>query len=168
MDSEQTVPILSRLSPAPGSVRARKRVGRGPGSGLGKTCGRGVKGQKSRSGNRKPARGFEGGQMPLLRRLPKFGFRNPFPKQVATVNVGALGGLEAGTILGPEELAARRLVRGRYEFVKILGGGELDNALVVKAHAFSASARAKIEGAGGKVELLAPQSSSKKELEPGG
>lgn len=139
---------LHELSPAPGSRKSRKRVGRGPGSGLGKTAGRGHKGQKSRSGYSRRA-GFEGGQMPLVRRVPKRGFTNVFRTQYTVVNLDALEGLE-GTV-DPQLLRDRGLVRkGRP--VKILGGGEVSKALVVRAHRFSTQARSKIEAAGGTCE----------------
>src|SRR5215831_8362847 len=119
---------LSNLSPAKGSRPARKRVGRGPGSGLGKTSGRGHKGKGARSGGN-TAPGFEGGQMPLQRRLPKRGFHNPFPNTFAIVNLGRLSAaFEAGASIDPETLAARGLVRGGLP-VKILGHGELDKPL---------------------------------------
>jgi len=141
---------LSDLSPAPGSRRSRKRVGRGPGSGNGKTAGRGHKGQKSRSGYSKRA-GFEGGQMPLVRRVPKRGFTNIFRTEYEVVNVGRLEGL-AGQVT-PEGLAAAGLVKaGR--LVKILGDGELTTALEVSAHKFSRAAREKIEAAGGSCEVI--------------
>lgn len=145
---------LHELSPAKGSKKDRKRVGRGPGSGLGKTAGRGHKGQRSRSGySRRP--GFEGGQMPLVRRVPKRGFTNIFRVEFAVVNLQDLAEIaaETGNEVTPESLAdAGRVRRGRP--VKILGNGEIDRALTVKAHAFSASARQKIEGAGGTVEEI--------------
>lgn len=145
---------LHELSPAKGSKKDRKRVGRGPGSGLGKTAGRGHKGQRSRSGySRRP--GFEGGQMPLVRRVPKRGFTNIFRVEFAVVNLQDLAEIaaETGNEVTPESLAdAGRVRRGRP--VKILGSGEIDRALTVKAHAFSASARQKIEGAGGTVEEI--------------
>jgi large subunit ribosomal protein L15 len=142
---------LHDLSPARGSKSKKKRVGRGPGSGLGKTAGRGEKGQKSRSGySRRP--GFEGGQMPLVRRVPKRGFTNIFRVEYAVVNVGDLAELPAGEVT-PESLAAAGLVR-RGKPLKVLGGGELGRALQVRAHAFSGSARAKIEAAGGTCEEL--------------
>lgn len=145
---------LHELSPAKGSKKDRKRVGRGPGSGLGKTAGRGHKGQRSRSGySRRP--GFEGGQMPLVRRVPKRGFTNIFRIEFAVVNLQDLAEIaaETGNEVTPESLAdAGRVRRGRP--VKILGNGEIDRALTVKAHAFSASARQKIEGAGGTVEEI--------------
>jgi large subunit ribosomal protein L15 len=145
---------LHDLSPAKGSKKAKKRVGRGPGSGLGKTAGRGAKGQKSRSGfSRRP--GFEGGQMPLVRRVPKRGFTNVFRTEYAVVNVGELAELpaEVGAEVTPDGLAARGMVR-RGRLLKVLGDGEIGRALNVKAHAFSESARKKIEAAGGTCEEL--------------
>ncbi|MGD2113678.1 MAG: 50S ribosomal protein L15 [Acidobacteriota bacterium] len=145
---------LHDLAPARGSKKARKRVGRGPGSGLGKTAGRGHKGQKSRSGYRRRP-GFEGGQMPLVRRVPKRGFTNIFRTEYAVINVDQLSALDAegGAELTPESLAEAGLVR-RGRLLKILGDGEIDRALTVKAHAFSKSARRKIEAAGGTCEEL--------------
>ena len=143
---------LHELSPAKGSRRAPKRVGRGPGSGTGKTAGRGHKGQKSRSGYSRRL-GFEGGQMPLIRRVPKRGFTNIFRKEVAVVNLRDLGDFEGEVT--PEELVARGLVRSGLP-VKVLGDGEIASALTVKAHKFSKSARAKIEAAGGSCEELTP------------
>ena len=141
---------LHDLSPAPGSTRNKKRVGRGPGSGLGKTAGRGHNGQRSRSGySRRP--GFEGGQMPLIRRVPKRGFTNLFRKEYAVVNVADLADFEGEVT--PESLLERGLVR-RGMPVKILGDGELSAGLTVKAHKFSKSAREKIEAAGGSCEEL--------------
>jgi large subunit ribosomal protein L15 len=141
---------LHDLSPAAGSRRSRKRIGRGPGSGRGKTAGRGDKGQRSRAGFSR-RRGFEGGQMPLLRRVPKRGFTNIFRRQYEIVNVAALAELEGEVT--PELLAARGLVRpGRP--VKVLGQGEPGKKLTVKAHKFSAAARSKIEQAGGSCEVL--------------
>jgi large subunit ribosomal protein L15 len=145
---------LHDLKPATGSVRPRKRVGRGPGSGLGKTSGRGEKGQKSRSGfARKP--GFEGGQMPLHRRVPKRGFSNyPFRKEFACVNLGRLEVFEVGTIVTPEVLQRTGIVKRLRDGVKILGKGDLTKALTVHAHKFSAKARERITGLGGKAEVL--------------
>ncbi len=145
---------LHNLKPAKGSVHARKRVGRGPGSGLGKTAGRGEKGQKSRSGfARKP--GFEGGQMPLHRRVPKRGFSNyPFRKEFATVNLGRLEGFEAGTIVTPELLLKLGIVRQLHAGLKVLADGELTKALTVHAHRFSAKAKERIASLGGKAEVL--------------
>jgi large subunit ribosomal protein L15 len=145
---------LHDLKPAKGSVRERKRVGRGPGSGLGKTAGRGEKGQKSRSGfARKP--GFEGGQMPLHRRVPKRGFSNyPFKKEFATVNLGRLEVFEVGTIVTPELLVKQGIVKQLRDGLKVLADGELTKALTVHAHRFSAKAKEKIAGLGGKAEVL--------------
>lgn len=144
---------LQNLKPARGAVRSRKRVGRGPGSGLGKTAGRGEKGQKSRSGfARKP--GFEGGQMPLHRRVPKRGFTNRFREEWAEVNLGRLEIFEAGTIVTPEVLQRRGMVKKLGRGVKILGKGELNKALTVRAHAFSARAQERIAALGGKAETL--------------
>lgn len=144
---------LDDLKPAPGSNKKRKRVGRGDGSGHGKTSCRGHKGQGARSGgNVQP--GFEGGQMPLQRRLPKRGFYNPFRVEMSVVNLSQLEKLaESG--IGPENLAAHGLIAGKNRRVKILGEGSLTRALTIKAHAFSASAKEKIEAAGGKAELIA-------------
>lgn len=150
---EKQVPLLSRLSPPAGAVKPRRRLGRGPGSGLGKTSGKGQKGQRSRSGGG-VARWFEGGQTPLQRRLPKVGFKNPFPKLVATVNVGRLTSFDAGSTVGPEALRGAGLIRKRYDSVKVLGAGSLDRALTVRAHAFSKGAKEAIEKAGGTVEVI--------------
>jgi len=144
---------LHELKPAPGARRTRTRVGRGPGSGLGKTSGRGHKGQKSRSGY-SSKRGFEGGQMPLHRRLPKRGFVNLFRKSFRTINVDRLNGLEAGAVVGPQALQQAGLLRKGSDDVKILGNGELKVALTVQAHKFTKTAVQKIEAAGGKAELI--------------
>jgi len=142
---------LYNLKPAPGATHKRKRVGRGMGSGHGKTATRGLNGQKSRSGYSRRI-GHEGGQMPLIRRIPKRGFSNtPFAHEYAEVNVGRLNGLLAGTEVTPEFLVERRIVRKLGDGVKILGGGALEIALKVKAHRFSATAREKIQQAGGEV-----------------
>ncbi len=144
---------LDDLKPAPGSNKKRKRVGRGDGSGHGKTSCRGHKGQGARSGgNVQP--GFEGGQMPLQRRLPKRGFFNPFRVAMSVVNLSQLEKLAESGEIGPENLAAHGLIGGKNRRVKILGEGSLTRALTVKAHGFSASAKAKIEAAGGKAELI--------------
>ena len=142
---------LHELSPAPGSKHSRKRVGRGPGSGLGKTAGRGHKGGQSRAGYRvRP--GFEGGQMPLVRRVPKRGFTNEFRVEYAVVNVGSLESL--GKSINPDVLVEAGLVhKGR--MIKVLGNGEVSAALTVSAHRFSKTARQKIESAGGRCEELA-------------
>jgi large subunit ribosomal protein L15 len=144
---------LESLKPARGSVREKYRVGRGPGSGNGKTAGRGSKGAKSRSGySRRP--GFEGGQMPLIRRVPKRGFTNIFAREVATVNVSDLDRFPEGTVVTPALLVQHRVVRKKHQWVKVLGSGDLKKRLVVEAHAFSAGAKAKIEAVGGKAEEL--------------
>ena len=143
---------LHDLAPAAGSTHWRKRVGRGPGSGHGKTAGRGYKGQKSRTGYRHQ-RGFEGGQMPLHRRLPKRGFTNLFRVEYDVVNLSELERFEAGQKVTPVELVAMRLAH-RSRPVKILGDGEIGKALNVSAHKFSASAQAKIEKAGGRCEVI--------------
>ena len=143
---------LHELSPAKGSKHKRKRVGRGPGSGLGKTAGRGSKGQKSRSGYSRRY-GFEGGQMPLVRRVPKRGFTNIFKTRYEVVNVRQLADFEGDVT--PEILAQSGLVRTGLP-VKVLGDGEIDRAVTVLAHRFSRSARAKIEAAGGRCEEFVP------------
>jgi large subunit ribosomal protein L15 len=143
---------LSKLSPAPGSTRPRTRIGRGQGSGLGKTAGRGTKGQQSRTGA-PIARGFEGGQVPLRRRLPKFGFTNIFAKDYTEVNVGRLAALPAGTVVDAATLKSLGVIsRVGRDGLKVLGGGELAVSITVKAAKFSESARAKILAAGGSAE----------------
>ena len=144
---------IKDLKPAAGSTKPRKRVGRGPASGTGKTAGRGMTGQKSRSGGGKGA-GFEGGQTPLARRLPKLpGFRNPNRVEYKAVNVSRLDAkFEAGDVVDGESLKAKGIIKKMDEPVKILGDGEITKALTVKVEKISASARRKIEAAGGKVE----------------
>jgi large subunit ribosomal protein L15 len=144
---------LENLKPAKGAVRTRKRVGRGPGSGLGKTSGRGEKGQKSRSGYSRKV-GFEGGQMPLHRRVPKRGFHNRFRKEYTEVNLGRLDAFEAGTIVTPELLIKRGVIKKLRDGVKVLAKGSLTKALTVRAHKFSAKAQETIASAGGKAEVL--------------
>lgn len=144
---------LHELSPAPGSVAERKRIGRGHGSGNGKTAGKGHKGQNARSGGGVRI-GFEGGQMPLTRRIPKRGFNNIFATKYSTVNVSDLDKFVDGTVVDAELLAASGLVKNTANGVKILGNGELTKNLTVKASAFSASAKEKIEKAGGKAEVM--------------
>ncbi|BBN97433.1 50S ribosomal protein L15 [Sporolactobacillus terrae] len=144
---------LHELKPAEGSRFARKRVGRGYGSGLGKTSGRGQKGQKSRSGGRVRL-GFEGGQMPLLQKLPKKGFKNPTRKIYAIVNVEKLNQFENGTEITPELLLQKRVIRKLNDGIKVLGEGKLESKLTVKAHKFSASAKEAIEAAGGNIEVI--------------
>jgi large subunit ribosomal protein L15 len=144
---------LSDLRPPKGSRHRKVRVGRGIGSKLGKTAGAGNKGQKSRKGfSRRP--GFDGGQMPLHRRIPKRGFHNPFSREFTILNVEMLNAFAAGETVSPETLAARGIVRSGPKPVKILGDGNLQNALTVRAHAFSKSAEEKITRAGGKIERL--------------
>jgi large subunit ribosomal protein L15 len=143
---------LHSLKVPKGATKVRKRVGRGQGSGLGKTAGRGGKGQKARSGNKRFA-GFEGGQMPLQRRLPKFGFTNVFRREWAEVQVGDLEGLTG--VVDRAALKAARLVRGEFDSVVVLGGGELTTPVTVKVERVTAGARAIIEKAGGAVELVA-------------
>ncbi len=154
---------LNNLKAPAGATHKKKRVGRGPGSGLGKTSGRGNKGQKSRSGYSRQ-RGFEGGQMPLHRRLPKRGFTNIFKKEWVEVNLSDLDSLfEAGTRVTPEELVKNGVIRrSELEAVVILGQGTLGKALNVSAHRFSASARRKIEEAGGQAEVIASPAVSRK------
>ncbi len=145
---------LHTLSPAPGSKKAPKRKGRGTGSGLGKTAGRGQDGQKSRSGGGvRP--GFEGGQMPLARRLPKRGFTNArFKKTYAIVNVGDLNAFDANTVITPELLMENGIVRKLNDGLKILGNGEVEKAFTIKVHKISKSAEEKILAGGGKVEVI--------------
>jgi large subunit ribosomal protein L15 len=143
---------LSKLAKPEGATRPKTRLGRGPGSGLGKTAGRGQKGQYARTRGFK--RHFEGGQTPIQRRLPKRGFKNPFSTLVAEVNVGALEVFAAGAKVDAEALASKGLLKGRWDKIKILGDGELTKAVTVTAHAFSKSAAEKIKKAGGKAVLL--------------
>jgi len=146
--------MLDRLNPRTGSRQVRKRVGRGPGSGLHKTSGRGVKGQGKRSPGRETPFHFEGGQMPLQRRLPKRGFHSLFRRAYRTVNVGSLSAFEPGAQIDPAALEARGLIKHGRQGVKLLGEGEAPKGLNVRVHKSSASARAKIEAAGGSVELI--------------
>ncbi|MGE0887654.1 MAG: 50S ribosomal protein L15 [Blastocatellales bacterium] len=147
---------LNNLKAPSGATHKKKRVGRGPGSGLGKTSGRGNKGQKSRSGYSRK-RGFEGGQMPLHRRLPKRGFTNIFKREWAEVNLARVEELfEAGSNVTPETLVEKGLVRKSLQgSIAVLGKGELSKALTITAHRFSESAKKKIEAAGGKAEVIA-------------
>jgi large subunit ribosomal protein L15 len=143
---------LSELHPPAGQKHKRKRVGRGPGSGLGKTAGRGEKGQKSRSGYSRRL-GFEGGQMPLVRRVPKRGFTNIFRKEFAIINLERLEALEGSTFT-PETLLESGAIKNLRSGLKVLGDGEITRSIEISAHRVSKSAREKIEAAGGKVELL--------------
>ena len=146
---------LNNIKPADGAKHAKRRVGRGIGSGLGKTSGRGQKGQKARSKGNINKLHFQGGQTPMQRRLPKRGFRNPLAAIVANVNVGDLDRFDAGAQVNAESLREHRLVRGRFDIIKILGTGELTKAVTVTAHRFSKAAAEKIEKAGGKAVTLA-------------
>jgi len=144
--------LQDKLTPAPGSKKDRKRVGRGDGSGNGTYSGRGSKGQKSRAGYRMRP-GFEGGQLPLIKRLPrKRGFTNPFKTEYSLVRLDKLGVFEPGSEVTPEKLVEAGIIKSLKNPVKILAGGEIKNALTVKVNKFSAAAKAKIEAAGGKVE----------------
>ena len=144
---------LNELKPAEGSTTAARRLGRGTGSGLGKTSGKGHKGAKARSGGGKRP-GFEGGQMPLTRQLPKRGFTNIFAKEYATVNVGDLDCFENGTEVTLAMLVEKKIVRKELDGLKVLGGGELTKKLTVKADKFTESAKQKIEALGGKAEVI--------------
>lgn len=144
---------LHELSPAVGSTKEAKRIGRGHGSGNGKTAGKGHKGQKARAGRGMRA-GFEGGQMPLQRRVPKRGFNNIFASKFAIVNVSDLEVFEASAVVDAEALQAKGLIKKTYDGVKVLGNGNLSKAVTVKASAFSESAKSKIEAAGGKAEVI--------------
>jgi len=144
---------LETLSPAPGSKRDIKRIGRGHGSGNGKTAGKGHKGQKARAGFSRSL-GFEGGQMPLQRRIPKRGFNNIFATVYATVNVDALNAFENGSVVNADALVDAGIIKKTLDGVKILGNGELTKKLTVQAAAFSKSAQEKIEAAGGKAEVI--------------
>jgi len=144
---------LHELKPAPGSTTAPKRLGRGTGSGLGKTSGKGHKGAKARSGGGKRA-GFEGGQLPLVRRIPKRGFTNIFSIEYETINVERLDVFEDGTVVTPELLLQQGLIKKVRDGVKVLGSGEVTRKLTVKANKFTGSAKEKIEAAGGKAEVI--------------
>lgn len=146
--------MLDQLSPCPGAQHRPKRVGRGPGSGIGKTSGRGMKGQGKRSAGRPVSAHFEGGQMPLVRRLPKRGFYNIHRKAVEVLNVGALARLGDGATVDAATLATRGLIPGKAGIVKILGEGDAPRNLTVRVHRISAGARQKIEAAGGSVEIV--------------
>lgn len=144
---------LQELSPAPGSVREVKRIGRGAGSGNGKTAGKGHKGQKARAGHgMRP--GFEGGQMPLQRRIPKRGFKNIFATKYAIINLSALNRFEDGATVDADALLAAGIISKAYDGVKVLANGTLTKKLTVKAAAYSESAKSKIEEAGGKAEVI--------------
>lgn len=144
---------LHDLKPSPGAKKRRKRIGRGPGSGHGKTATKGHKGLLARSGGGKRP-GFEGGQMPLIRRLPKFGFTNPFRTEYTVVNVRSFESWSGGDTVGPQAMVDAGLVKRKALPIKILGTGSLKRALVVQAHKFSKSAEEKIRAAGGRVEVI--------------
>jgi large subunit ribosomal protein L15 len=144
---------LSKLAKPEGATKKKTRKGRGVGSGLGKTAGRGQKGQYARTRGFKPH--FEGGQTPIQRRLPKRGFNNPFPAKIAEVNVGDLEIFAAGSHVDADSLRARGLIKGRFDRLKVLGDGELSKGVTVTAHAFSKVAAEKITKAGGKVNVAA-------------
>lgn len=144
---------LNQLTATPGSTKERKRIGRGYGSGTGKTAGKGHKGQKARAGHgMRP--GFEGGQMPLQRRIPKRGFNNIFAKEIVAVNVGSLNKFEDGAAVDAAALREAGVIKRNCDGVKILSNGTLTKKLTVKASAFSEAAKAKIEAAGGKAEVI--------------
>ena len=146
---------LHTLAPNPGATKKKKRIGRGPGSGTGKTAGKGMKGQKARTGHHGARIGFEGGQMPMQRRLPKRGFHNPFREEAYPVNLGMLGRhFQDGAVVDIDALRGVGLVPKASRIVKILGGGELSAKLTVKAHRFSQSAIAKLESLGGSAEVI--------------
>jgi large subunit ribosomal protein L15 len=144
---------LNELSPTPGSRKAPKRIGRGVGSGTGKTAGRGSKGHKSRSGGGvRP--GYEGGQMPVQRRLPKHGFTNIFRKKITTINIRDLAEFESGSLVDEAALVQAGLVKGKRDGIKLLGHGEIKHSLNIRLQRISKSAREKIEAAGGRIEVI--------------
>jgi len=144
---------IEELSPRPGAKKAKKRVGRGDGSGHGKTSCRGENGQGSRAGGKK-APGFEGGQMPIVRRIPKRGFTNIFRKEYTLVNLGDLSKIEGADTIGPEKLFDEGVVKKLGDGIKVLADGEIGRAVTVQAHKFSKAAVQKIEAAGGKAEVI--------------
>lgn len=152
--------LLARLAPPAGAHKAERRLGRGPGSGVGKTCARGMKGQKARKPGNIRKTHFQGGQTPIQRRLPKRGFRVPFPTQTVGVNLADLERFESGQTVDEAALRAARLVQGRGVRIKILGGGELSKKLTVHADAFSKSAAEKIAKAGGSAVVVTPTQSA--------
>ncbi len=145
---------LHTLKGPKGASRNRIRVGRGHGSGRGETAGKGVKGQKARAGHHGARKGFEGGQMPLQRRLPKRGFKNPFRREVVVVNVGALSERFPDGVVDPDRLRQAGMMPRSAEVLKILAEGDINHALTIRAHAFSKAAQEKISKAGGKAELI--------------
>ncbi len=153
--------ILSHLTPSPGSTKVAKRLGRGVGSGLGKTCGKGMKGQKARHGGNFGKLHFQGGQTPIQRRLPKRGFNVPFPVVTVAINVADLERFDAGATVNEAALRAARLVQGRDVKIKVLGDGELTKKLTIEAHSFSASASEKIAKAGGTAVVIGASAPAK-------
>ena len=145
---------LHTLKPPKGATRNRKRIGRGPGSGTGEQSGKGVKGQKARTGHHGARFGFEGGQMPMQRRLPKKGFKNPFRQRIFAVNIGDIDGRFAAGTVTLAELQTVGLVPRKYDKVKVLGEGTITKKFVIKADALSSSAKEKIEKSGGRVEIV--------------
>ncbi len=146
--------MLDGLKPNKGATHRKKRVGRGPGSGVGKTSGRGIKGQGHRSAGRETPLWFEGGQMPLVRRVPKRGFNNIHRKDVAIINVGLLAGFGEGSMVDVDALKEHGLISRGADLVKLLGEGDAPKGLTIRLHRVSAGARTKIEAAGGTVELI--------------
>lgn len=151
---------LNTLSPNRGATKTKKRLGRGVGSRTGKTAGKGMKGQKARAGHHGPIIGFEGGQMPMQRRLPKRGFTNPFRVEAYPINLGMLDKTFAAGTIDVDAMKARGLVPKTAKTVKVLGNGELSKKLIVKAHRFSESALAKLAAAGGSGEVIAPRAAA--------
>ncbi len=147
---------LGELAPPAGAKKNTKRLGRGSGSGQGMTAGKGTKGQKARSGGGTPP-WFEGGQMPLQRRVPKRGFTNIFKKQFSVVNINDLAKFAAGSEIGPSDLVSAGLMRKNHHPVKLLADGEISQAITIRVHKASASAVQKMEAAGGKVEMITPR-----------
>jgi large subunit ribosomal protein L15 len=145
---------LHTLKAPKGATRNKKRIGRGPGSGTGKTSGKGVKGQKARTGHHGARFGFEGGQMPMQRRLPKVGFKNPFRVEYFPINLSAIQERFEGGVVALEDLQAAGMVPRRCERIKVLAEGELKKKFVIKAHKFSVAAKEKIEKAGGTADLI--------------
>jgi large subunit ribosomal protein L15 len=146
---------LHTLAPNEGATRPKKRLGRGRGSGTGKTSGKGVKGQKARPGHHGARKAFEGGQLPMARRFPKRGFKNPFREEAFPINVGLLDDVfEAGATVDVETLRGRGLLPKKVKLIKILANGELTKKLTIKAHRFSETAKQKVEAAGGVAELV--------------
>jgi large subunit ribosomal protein L15 len=152
--------LLHEMEAPFGATKKRKRIGRGESSGWGKTAGRGGKGQTARTGKGKPGAGFEGGQMPMYRRMPKRGFTNKFAARCAEINLDMLNGVPEGVVVTLELCQQVGMARGRAQRLRVLGRGELTSKIVVRAHHVTAGARAKIEAAGGRVEAISPETES--------